>query len=121
MRWAWFRKRADAIIGSTGSAEYQSIVDEINRLSDLSAARSGRRRVPVPIRRALADLHILAAHKKRRPIGEGESLFLHRSQVGFPTLADEAIAVASHARYCRQVGETALAANYAVGVLKKIE
>src|SRR5882724_5444453 len=120
-RWAWFRESVDTIIGSTWSAEYESIADEINRLSDQAIARSGRRRVPLSIRRTIADLRVLAAHKKRRPLAECEGLYVDRVQLGFSTLAYEAIAVGAHARYLRQIGERAAAGKYVAGILKNVE
>jgi len=120
MRWAWFRRRTDHIINLTFSVEYQPLVDEITRLSNEVVARSGRRRIPVAIKSMIADLRILAAHKKRRSVAECEGLYRDRVQFGFLTLSDEATAVGAHARYCRDVGEWELAKNYLESVLKKI-
>jgi hypothetical protein len=117
----WFGERVNTIIGSIWSAEYQAIVDEIERLTKEGAARRPRKRLTVAARRMISDLRLLAAHKKRRPVAECEALYFDRIQLGFPTLADEATAVSAHARYCRQMGETAAATKYAAGVLKKIE
>jgi len=120
-RSGWFGERVNAIIGSIWSAEYQSIVDEIERLVKEGAARSRSKRLSLPGRRMISDLRILAAHKKRRPVTECEDFYSDRIRLGFPTLTDEATAVSAHARYCRQMGETAAAARYAAAVLKKIE
>lgn len=39
-QWAWLRTRAEAIIGRTWSAEYESIVEEIGQLPDEAETRS---------------------------------------------------------------------------------
>ena len=88
MRWAWFRKCSDAIIGTMWSADYESILEQITRLYERVITRSGRRRVPASIRRAIADLRILAAHEKGRPMAECENLLADRMEFGFATLAE---------------------------------
>jgi hypothetical protein len=119
-QWAWFRTRADAIIGRMWSTEYESIAEEIVRLADEAKARSAGTAL-VAVQRAIADLRVLAARTTRRAMSECEALYADRVRLGFATLADEATAVSAHARYCFQAGERAVATKYAADVLRKIE
>jgi hypothetical protein len=112
-------ERIDKIIHSLWTSDYEAIVAAIGGLESDEANR--KKRLPIAHRRAIADVKVLAAHKKRRPVAECETIFSDRVRLGFATVAEEAIATSAHARYCAQAGEKDLAATYARSVLTTIE
>ena len=112
-------ERIDKIINSLWTSDYDAIVAEIGQLESDEANR--KKRPPIAHRRAIADVKLLAAHKKRRALVECEAIFAGRVRLGFATVAEEAITTGAHARYCARVGEKERAAKYARSALKKIE
>jgi hypothetical protein len=116
-----FAERVDAIISSIWTTDYDAIVAALDRLQQDELENDPPSEATSARRRALADVRVLAAHKKRRPVDECEALFLGRAALGFSTVADEVIAMGAHARYCRDVGLSELAARHATAAVRKID
>jgi hypothetical protein len=116
-----FAERVDAIISSIWTTDYDAIVAALDRLQQEELENDPPSEATSAGRRALADVRVLAAHKKRRPVDECEALFLGRAALGFSTVADEVIAVAAHARYCRDAEHPELAARHATAAVRKID
>jgi hypothetical protein len=116
----WFGERADKIISSLWSASFDAITSDIDELASEAARRSKKSELTEYFR-TIADLRILAARKKMRPLAECEAAYTGRMQLGFSTVADEVIATGAHARHCRRLGEQELAQNYAKKALARIE
>jgi hypothetical protein len=116
----WLAQRADEIIASIWTTDYQELVAEIDRLASEDTRHADKGKA-MDHQRVVADLRVLAAHKKGRPVAECEAIYADRVRLGFSTVADEVIAAGAHARYCRQAGNMELASRHAAAALKTIE
>jgi len=116
-----FSQRLDQVIESLWTADYQSIVSALDEVeADLGADQPTEQGI-TERRRAVADVRLLAAHKKMQPVARCDDAFSSRTQLGFATIADESVTVCAHARYCQQAGETEMAVKYAAAILGKVE
>lgn len=102
-----------------GTADYKSLIREIDRLEASVSEHYRAKVLHLDQQRIVADLRVLATHKKRQPIKESEALYQARVKLGFRTLVDEAVSASAHARYCLKSGEAALAAKHARAMLRK--